>query len=383
MEVQGTLNDKNPLNYSAEFGVGGVPEAWVPVGGGLFGPSDIRVLGRWNTFGLEGLHAVRIVARDRAGNERIVSRQVNLQTRTNIISSFEPVPELFSPNADSRRELTAIRFELENAAAVTIDVRTMSGSTVRRLINAQSYGRGPAVVNWNGLEDGGNPAADGTYEVLLHAVLAGNPLVTQDEVIHVMIDRAPPVVTVARPTGGFVQSVGSILGTINDPRLTEFEVALTDTPAAPSWEVIDSGTSPRINTVLGSLQDRAEGEYALKIEASDEAENLTTLVVPFVVDNTPPVVALSTPENRYVASTRKGPVEFVGSIEELHLLSYQLRAGAGATPTTWTELAAGSTLPTARSASLVGCDGRRRRSVHGGAGGRGSRWSTRASPDSS
>src|SRR6185436_16500382 len=245
----------------------------------------------------------------------------------------EPVPDLFSPNNDSRLDSTSIRYELDATVIATLDIQTPAGTLIRRLIDARTLNPGPAAMAWDGLTDAGQPAPDGSYEVTLKATLASDALVRQEEKVTLVLDRTPPQVTLTRPAGGFVQGTGSIVGTIGDARLAEFEVAMTATPATPNWEVLTSGNSSRIDAVLGSLQGRDEGEYALRIKARDEGESETLVLRPFVIDNTPPVVKLTTPENRLVASTRKGPVSITGSVEEKYLDHYQLRVGAGAQPT--------------------------------------------------
>ena len=50
-------------------------------------------------------------------------------------------------------------------------------------------------------------------------------------------------VVVLAQLGAFVAGVGSVLGSVTDPRLESWKVSLTDTPAAPVWGEIGGGTT--------------------------------------------------------------------------------------------------------------------------------------------
>ena len=343
VEVQGSVTDAHPQSFAAEFGVGSDPETWSSLGAGR-STEGVRIVGRWNTAGLEGQHVVRIRAVDAAGNERIVTVPVNLAERLTLISNLEPVPELFSPNADGRRETTAIRYQLDNAATVTLDVQTLGGSLVRRLISAQSLQAGPAVVSWDGLNNLQQPVADGEYDVILRATLASNPLVQQEEKVRVTLDKTAPVISVTRPNGAFVSGSGALVGTIVDARMQRYEATLTRLGGGAA-ETLVKEEGPQQDAILGSLEDREEGDYSLRVTAVDEAENQSATTVNFTIDNTRPVVTLTSPDARIVASALKGAVVFSGSIEEANLQNYRLRYGAGASPSTWTDFASGTELP--------------------------------------
>lgn len=344
VEIQGAINDLHLQGYSIDFGVGSAPDAWVRLKSGTSNVSS-GVLVPWNTYGLTGAYTVRVVGSDAAGNQRTVVIPVNLQTRLNIISALEATPTPFSPNGDGRRESTAIRVSLDQDAAITLAVHDAQGVTRRTLATTQSTLKGSSTFNWDGKDDAGQLLPDGVYTIGLLATLSSDPLVKQDEKITVVIDATAPLVDITRPVNGFVTATGGVMGSITDLHLTSYTVSLTNTPAAPSWNVLDSGTIGRSNAVLGSLAGLPEGNYALRIEAQDDAENKVDRVIPFIVDTTPPKVDISSPADGSVLGSKKLPVNIIGTLDEKNLKSYTLDYGSGTAPTTWTTLASGTSLP--------------------------------------
>lgn len=345
VEIQGTVQDPHMAGFRVEYGVGSFPDAWVPVSIGSGNVATPAALGVWNTYGLEGAHAIRVVAADTLGNQREVQVPVSLATRLNLISYLEAVPSLFSPNNDGKRETTAVRVGLEQDSVITVAVLNAAGAPVRMLANAKAATKGAVSINWDGRDDSGELLPDGTYTIGLVAALASNPLIKQEEKVTVILDSTAPALGISRPVASFVPAIGGIIGTIQDAHIGDYTVSITDTPAAPTWEVLDSGTDSRMNAVLGSLQDRAEGEYAIRIEAKDQGEIVAQKIVPFVIDNTPPKPAITAPTAGSIVGVKKSPVNITGTLEEKYLDLYRLNVGNGDAPTAWGELANGNTLP--------------------------------------
>jgi subtilase family serine protease/Tol biopolymer transport system component/flagellar hook assembly protein FlgD/fibronectin type 3 domain-containing protein len=345
VEIQGSVNDPHPVGYGVDFGVGSLPDQWVRLANRTGNALTVQVLAPWNTFGLEGAHAIRVVAVDAVGNQRIVQVPVNLAARTNLIDYLEAAPDLFSPNGDGKRESTALRFGLEENSLVTLSILDKSNTVRRTLLNNQNFGKGPVAITWDGKDNTGVLLPDDTYTAGLLVALASNPLLKQEEKVSVALDRTAPVIDITRPAKGFVPATGGVVGTIQDAHMAEYTVSITNTPASPSWEVLDTNTSSRVNGVFGSLQGRAEGEYALKIEAKDQGEIAVSKVIPFIIDNTPPKANLTAPEKSSFVGKKKSPVNVAGTLEEKYLNVYRLNFGSGAAPTAFTELASGNTLP--------------------------------------
>lgn len=345
VEIQGVVTDLHMQGWSVDYGVGSFPDVWVQLRSDVRNVNSTSVLAPWNTYGLEGAYAIRVVATDTVGNQRVVNVPVNVVERTNLIAYLEGTPTLFSPNADGKRETAALRFGLDQNALVTLAILDANGTVRRTLANEQPMAKGALSLAWDGRDNGGNVLPGGTYTVGLLAALQTNPLIRQEEKITLALDTTPPAIDIARPANGFVTAAGGIIGTIADLHLTNYAVALTSTPQAPVWNDIDVGTDNRTNFTFGSLAGFAEGEYALRVQAKDEGETTSERIVPFIVDNTSPKVDVAAPLAASYLGVRKQPIEVKGTLEERYVNGYALEYGSGAAPTAWTRLITGNTLP--------------------------------------
>ena len=349
VEIVGSASDRNFQAFGLDFGIGLVPDTWARINAG---PTelDAEVAGVWNTFGLEGDMTLRLLGRDLAGNEGETLVSLNLASRTNLIQELEATPRLFSPNGDGRRETTSIRFGLDIDARVFLTLLEPGDVPVRSLVDGQMLGFGAAVRSWDGKTDGGDDAPDGLYAVLLRAELPGNPNVNQEERVTVIVDRTPPVVVLEAPElDGFLTGEAAIKGTIEDERMNSYVISLTSEPAAPVWTELARGNANRMNAVLARLDGLEDGDYALRVEADDQAENRADVIVPFEVDNTAPVVTLTAPSEGSFLSGAGGLVPVLGTVVEEHLEIYRVEFAPGAAPSpdAFVEIFAATELPTA------------------------------------
>jgi hypothetical protein len=315
VEVLGTADDLHFAGYGVEFGIGANPSTWARFGAGR-SPRFDELLSAWNTRGLEGDVILRLVASDRAGNQAEAFVPLLFETRVDLLSYFEAVPALFSPNGDGRREETGLRFGLLAPAQVTLSVTDSAGNPIATLSSAESLQEGAFIRSWDGRKQDGSEAHDGPYAVEILAALTANTGVTQREKLTVIVDRTPPAVSLTRPSGGFAAASESVVGSIEDLRLEEYSVAIADTPSAPIWTSLSQGTSNRMDAALASLAGLEEGDYALRVEASDEAENRTDLLVSFIIDATPPRVSLTSPLSGSVVGGTAASAPVSGSVEE-------------------------------------------------------------------
>ncbi|MEM7351250.1 MAG: CARDB domain-containing protein, partial [Acidobacteriota bacterium] len=316
------------------------PVSWqVLRDGPVIGANPHRLF--WNTFGLEGDWTVRLVAVDGAGNRAETRQPVILPVRADLISTLEPEPEIFSPNGDGRREQVSLRFGLLEAADVALHVTDESGGVVREL-TAERLEAGSAVRQWDGLDDSGLAVADGLYLARLEGTLVSDPNFSQEVTTGFELDATPPTVAITRPEGGFVSPGGSVLGTVTDPLLTAWEVVLAeDNQGASQWTVIGAGEVAVDEDVLAPLDELADGAYLLRVVAEDAAENRTEVIVPFIVDETPPTVAIVGPPAEAVVGAANGPLAILGSVNDEYLQAWQLEVGAGEAPSTFSALVSG------------------------------------------
>ncbi|MEA2472776.1 MAG: hypothetical protein QOE06_691 [Thermoleophilaceae bacterium] len=71
----------------------------------------------------------------------------------------------FSPNGDGRKESAGISFQLPKGDRVTVDVVNAGGDRVRRLTDGRRLHAGTHSQTWDGRNDRGRVAPDGTYYV--------------------------------------------------------------------------------------------------------------------------------------------------------------------------------------------------------------------------
>ena len=338
VEIQGTVIDPHLSAYRVQVGGGTAPETWATLNTGAGNPTS-TVLARWNTFGLSGPYVLRVVAQDSVGNTTTVAVPLTITARANLVSAIAVTPPLFSPNGDARRDQTSLRLSIEDDVVLTLTIRAADGTVQRTLVTNRAASRGVVLLAWDGTNDAGFVVPDGVYTATLRAVLARNPAVTQQENVTVSVDATPPSIALTRPASGVVTATGQVQGSITDQHLNAYTVSLTETPLGPQTRLLSSGTGNAVTAHLGSLQGLQEGRYALTVEARDAGENSATKQVTFVVDNTPPVVELTTPAPGSVLGRKQSPVVVKGVITETHVARYQLNVGAGADPSTWMSLA--------------------------------------------
>ncbi len=344
VEVTGTAIDDHFQGWSLEYGVGPDPETWALIET-LDQARFQELLAPWNTIGLDGDFTLRLTGVDVLGNRAEARVPLFISQPAVVLEYLEAVPRPFSPNGDGRRETLAVRLGLGSPALLDLTVLDLDGNEVRRLLDDATLPAGAQEVPWDGTHDGGAPAADGLYRIEVYARLAANPGVTQREAVTALLDRTAPAVAFTRPLANQVlPATGGITGSITDLDLASFAVSFTAEPQAPAWEEIASGETNRVDFTFAPLTGLEDGDYALRVEAEDAAEIQTEVLIPFIIDSTPPVVQLTAPAAGSVLSARQ-PVPVTGAIEEANLLSWTLELGAGAAPASWTGLALGATLP--------------------------------------
>jgi hypothetical protein len=203
------------------------------------------------------------VASDRAGNQAEAFVPLLFETRVDLLSYFEAVPALFSPNGDGRREETGLRFGLLAPAQVTLSVTDSAGNPIATLSSAESLQEGAFIRSWDGRKQDGSEAHDGPYAVEILAALTANTGVTQREKLTVIVDRTPPAVSLTRPSGGF--ATGRRVGTIED--LAQVRSLAETPPHLPLLSGLPTAGTRRSR--LAALK-----KEAARVEAS-EAENRT------------------------------------------------------------------------------------------------------------
>ena len=300
----------------------------------------------WNTLDLVGPYTLRLVVSDNAGNEREVRSQLDLLERSSLFDYFEALPLMISPNQDNRREAANIRFGLKSESLLTLDIVDENDVAVRSLALDRAFAAGAVNLSWDGRNDAGEVVADGSYRVALGVALAENPAVREEASLTLVVDASAPQIALTRP-GSFTNGADNIIGSISDAHLLGYDIALTSTPEAPEWSSLASGNRNQSQQLLANLGGLEEGDYALRVSATDEAESQSELIIPFSVDNTSPVVDIRTPEAASFIGAGSAAADISVDVVEDNLETYTLSIGVGEAPDSWIELASGSELPPA------------------------------------
>lgn len=342
IEVSGSAGDPHFESYALEFGQGAVPAEWFTVSGDGTPVKD-GVLGRWNNYGLEGIWTLRLTAADTAGNESAATVTIDLGERTDLIRDLAADPQLFSPNDDGRLETTNIRYELTGAGDVKIEIFD-SEDILKKTYTTAAPSAGTYTYTWDGRDDSGIIVPDGSYGIRLTAAFSP---VTQEETITVSVDTAAPVVDIKQPREDSYVNARDITvsGTISDENLLEYSITYTGDAGT---EILDGAGQSREDYTFGILNDVPEGSYILDISAKDAGGNTTVKTMAFTIDRTAPKVTLETPEDGEYYGSDRNTINITGYIVEENLETYSLRYGPGESPSEWTELLTGDTLPVER-----------------------------------
>ncbi len=341
VEIKGTAFDLHFLSSALEAGQGDSPDTWKPISAQA-SPITDGILGAWNTFGLNGKWTVRLLARDSVGNIKTTTTLIDLGARKNLIKSLSATPALFSPNNDGMLDTTTIQYELTDTCDTKIEIID-TNNFVRKTISGSAIAAGLHLQPWDGADDAGAALADGSYALRLTAALASAPEVNQVEMITTIIDNTPPAIDISKPlNNSFVRNNITVAGSIADAHIAEYELTLTGPAGAIP---VDQGTQTRNSYDFGILNDLLDGVYTLNVKTKDLGENSAEKNIVFTVDKTAPVVTIDASKNGGYYGGDNSVVSITGSIVEQNLNTFTLRYGLGDSPSQWTDLMSGTTIP--------------------------------------
>ena len=123
-----------------------------------------------------------------------------LKSEFPLVIRFATQPAHFSPNGDHYRDSAVVGFDLSEPAKVTFSITDAEGNEVRRLVDErQLAGDAKHRFVWDGRDDDGRPAPDGTYRM---RVVRRDESRVIDSFKEIDVDRKPPDVKLlsARPS---------------------------------------------------------------------------------------------------------------------------------------------------------------------------------------
>ena len=227
----------------------------------------------WNTAAwADGPYVLKLVVKDRAGNELEVSKPV-------VVDNTAPEGAINEP-ADGAylSGITPINITGEDKNLEVIELY------INDTLVASWTANGTYVYDWNT-----TAWADGAYFIkLLVRDLAGNEV---EATITVIVDNTVPEGEVLTPTdGSYLRDVVDINITAGDANLDVIELYINDTLVA-SWNA--SGTY----TYIWNTTAVPDGLYVIKLLVRDLAGNVLEDIIEVIVDNTEPGGVISSPSD--------------------------------------------------------------------------------------
>ncbi len=348
VEVQGTATDVHMLDYTlALFDETG--SELLQTLAASKNQVDKGILGRWNTYGIEGVRILKLTARDTAGNAARTQERIDLRDRGFLITDLSVSPGIFSPNDDGTLESVDIHYSLNSAFNENFNLRLEIVDANQNTIRAFSQENAPAgsgSFTWNGRNAAGQPVADGLYQAVLSASLASSPSAAQKEKISIVLDVTPPDVQIRQPLDrAFLQGSFEIVGSLNDANLEHYLLTLSG-PAG--GRTLQEGNVNRQDHLFARLKDPAEGQYTLTLAAEDRGGTETIKTLSITIDKTAPRLELESPQSGAAFGGNRPEIAIKGSVVEEHSDMWQLRYRLqSAGPEEWIVLNEGSTPPDA------------------------------------
>jgi subtilase family serine protease len=228
----------------------------------------------WDVTGLPpGEYTVRLKASDRAGNRATAERRLVLVRDPPELGLHTAPNPYFSPNADGRLDLSTATFRIENAARVAVTVHGPDGLVVRTLGPEAALPPGNHPYSWDGRDDAGVLAGEGSYSIVAQARDACGRVTRRQA--GTAVDLTPPEAAVVQPTAN--QAVGAsvdVRGHARDEHFSKYEMAVRP-GSGGDWTLLHVGaqvTGP--GALLGHWNTpAAPGSYVLRVLAKDVAGN--------------------------------------------------------------------------------------------------------------
>ena len=338
VDVRGQATDPHLATWHLDVACGAEPWTILEARGTPVASGEL--LSRWDTSrGPPADCRLKLAAEDEAGNtsaEVVVPVTVERGDR---ILRLSASPDVFSPNGDGRRETARLDAELALRSRVSLEVRDVSGRTVRRFEQAVEHEAGPWFVAWDGRDDTGAAAPDGDYMGWLRAEDPAAASVSEERSVGLTLDRTAPALTVTRPADGAVVAAASdVVGSVEDLHLLQYRL---DAPTAAGLELA-RGSESRSDAALASLAALADGPHTLVLSATDRAENEARREVSCVVDSRPPRAAIQSPAAGVLLKRGSDPIAITGVVTDDHPRDWTLRFGAGELPAEFMAIGGGA-----------------------------------------
>ncbi len=282
-----------------------------------------------NTTVADGDYPVSIHASDPQG---VASPETVLLTVS--VDNTPPTIDFLRPTGAFANADTGVRVRISDAHLVEYNIslkRLSDGVIVASTLGTQS-GEFPLLA----LID----QAEGDYQLSADARDgAGN---RSERTLQFTLDKTAPVVDLITPLEGAVlpaSSTASVRGSVNDDRLASYSLAVAP-EGIDVWTELSIGTTAFSDAeILAWRPNLPDGHYRLRLRGTDLAGNNTEVIHAIVIDATPPLALITTPQDGgFVRST----LDVEGTATDTNFAEYRLSIAPAAQPDQWSLLHIGT-----------------------------------------
>lgn len=336
VEVKGTVSDVHFKDYLVELFNSDIA---ITINTSEQAVND-SIIGRIESGLYKGAWTLRIIANDTFGNTTTKSVQLDFDNQLFLIGRINASNKFFSPGSSGALDKTIVQYELLEQCNITGEF--LLGGELVKTFNVTDGMPGLVYYEWDGKGLINAYVPDGDYTLMLTAELSSDTSVTQKESITLGIDRTVPQFDFTPADGSYYKDLVLISGSIDDANIKDYSVAYRFNDMTID---VDDGTQIRENYLFTTLSKPEEGEYNLIVKAEDILGQSSELNSVFIVDRTPPEQTLTSPVNGGFYGGDNTVIDIKGLITEVNPATWVLRYGLGGSPTQWTTLTEGTSLP--------------------------------------
>jgi subtilase family serine protease/flagellar hook assembly protein FlgD/fibronectin type 3 domain-containing protein len=262
----------------------------------------------WTGGAPDGEYTIVVDATDPAGVAAPEQAQLPV-----VLDATAPQFALVEPTSGFVRPGQNLSFTVDDAHLVSFE------ATLAR--------NGAVIANAQGTAAGANGLAvpTGTAEGPLTLKLsardgAGN---RAERVFDLVLDATAPVATFSAPADAAViaaQSATSVAGKVNDAHLSSYTLSAAPV-GADTWQTLASGDVNVDGAIFAWTPNVADGQWRLRLVATDRAGNTTQTFRTVTVDGTAPVARIDAPIDDALV---KPAITVTGTATDAHFAQYRL-----------------------------------------------------------
>jgi ligand-binding sensor domain-containing protein len=336
IKVIGTADDPTLISYTLEYRSASKTE-WNLITNTPSSGVNEEVLGIWDTRQIaDGEYILRLTGYDDNGYSSSASISLLLDNTPPEVGFILPREgEVIPSSADTEIRGTAWDVNFER---FILECSTGEGSGEWvPIASSDSPVRDGLLTLWNAI---------GFYGRCLLRLTGYDRAGLAAQVIReIYVDPSPAKVEIRSPKeGDVVSGEVEIYGIVSDDNLRSYRL-LFRAEWEDRWIEIAEGTTSR-DGMLGSWRTSGlNGRYLLKLEADDKAGHESSTSLTLIVDNTPPLLSITSPRSDEQVV---GDVKVEGRIEDITRIRYLVEFGEGESPERWYKLAEGTASDSSR-----------------------------------